>query len=259
MRWFLPFLLLAWGCSAQNDRNDAPSQILTKTKGVVWLNYSYLTQLRQNQSAKFSFSHGMTEIYLDYSRSLAWLLDGDWEPLPYQMKQKGDSVILTSVDSKQRTFRVKINPGNAIAICDSGYHFTLSKPDTHSIIQGGKGFYTAMRKSANKILIAGTYSVHTGPAGWGNKKIIFYDDGTITGLDSMSKYYRICLTGDCKRYCDETDIIYMSPHANEPGGYWRCFKKEGNKLTIWKAISKEWMSNWPDIQPDSLWLVLYRN
>ncbi|MBI3233201.1 MAG: hypothetical protein HYZ42_04055 [Bacteroidetes bacterium] len=239
-----------------NYKHPVPPETVVMPYSIdgLWINSGYIDSLKSNQSAKFSFSHKLTEVYIDFGKNYAYVMDGDWEPKSYRVMKSNDSIYIydRSIDS---SLKIKIYNNKLIATNDSGYIYQLQRPDTADIIKGFD-FTTALRKTANQVLLAGKWRVIFGPHELYRKEILFNKDGSMSGLNELSNFYEICLTGECKRYCDETDIIYMSPKANEPGGYWHCFKREGNKLTIWKIKSLEWMSDWPDLQPETKWLEM---
>jgi hypothetical protein len=248
----ITILLLSQSCT--NTQPSAQTPINADSLDGLWINQTYIDLLATKQTAKFIQSHKLTELYLNFKNNYAYVLDGDWEPKKYQLYKIKDSIYIYE-NKKDSALKIKIYNHQLIAKNDSGYIYTLKRPKEENIIDGFE-FKTALRKTANNILVEGKWKVSLGPRNLMNKQINFNKDGSMSGLNQLSLYYEICLTGECKRYCDETDLIYMSPKANEPGGYWHSFTRKGNTITIWKVKSLEWMSDWPDIQPETHWLTL---
>lgn len=249
-----------WGCllmvffSCRNESNG--QQTLQDSTDGLWMNRSFLDSLERIQSAKFAGTGGIAEIYMNRKTGVAWVLDGMWEPKMYRMRPQSDGFFIYRLKADSGIL-VQVKGKSALAQLSGGRTIRLGRPDTANILSG-TGFVTALRNTAGHLLLGGRWKV-TYAAGRGiSEEVVFHRDGTVEGLDPLSKFYEICVSGECKRYCDEADLVYMSPRRNEPGGYWHAFTRKGNTLTIWKVKSLEWMSNWPDIQPETLWMRMVR-
>lgn len=253
LSWLSVSLILAIG----SCKNETTGQEASKdsTDGL-WMNRSFLDSVVKIQSAKFAGTGGVAEIYINKNAGTAWILDGMWEPKIYKLRRLSEGYFIYR-NKPDSGIAIQVKGPSALARFPGGRIVRLGRPDTSDII-GGTGFMTALRNTTGNILLGGRWKVTFSAGPEISREVVFHRDGSVEGLDHLSKFYEICVSGDCKRYCDEADLVYMSPRKNEPGGYWHAFNRKGNTLTIWKVKSLEWMSDWPDIQPETLWLRLTR-
>lgn len=244
----LSVMLLLFSCKNETTGQEA----LRDSSDGLWMNQTFVDSMAGIQSAKFVGTGGLAEIYINQKEGRAWLLDGTWEPRCYKVKtnREGFFIYRTKPDSG---LTLKIQGKSGRAILPGGRLVRLGRPDTADLISG-TGFMTALRNTAGNLLLGGRWKVTYASTPGISGEVVFQKNGTVIGLDPLSKFYEICISGECKRFCDEADLVYMSPRLNEPGGYWHAFKRQGRSLSIWKVKSLEWMSNWPDIQPETLWL-----
>lgn len=235
----------------------------------LWISKTYTDSLAAHPNARFNNSHGCTELFI--KNNTVFVLNGEWQPEVCHLQKlpSGNGKVYRIASQRPDSF-VDFSLVNGRLIQQEPFHYgsycmVFVRPDPAlTDAQNSAGFSSAFRQTANQKLLSGNWKVvvnspvppERGQAVQVSPAVTFYPDGHIDGLGEY-KYYKICTEGDCKRYCDEMTLVYLSQYADLPGGKWYCWTRQGNRLEIYHAISKEWMSNWPDIQPygDS-WLVL---
>ncbi|MDZ4757156.1 MAG: hypothetical protein SGJ10_03320 [Bacteroidota bacterium] len=251
----LPLLFFVVMCGNSPQVKPSAKQPKYSFSGL-WVNQDWVDSLKLYKSAKFIKTNGCLELFISDSAQRAWSFEGEADPaiaswyfehpnINFRFSAKRDSLIQLKTAGE---FLYYNGPDKQIrfARCDSQYY---EKPTT-------QGYQTATRKIANDVLLAGKFSIIENHTGINYKKeITFTKDGTIENL-SPYEHFEICLAGNCRRFCDEMDLVYFSPVKNEPGGkfYSFCWKK--NILELYEVRSLEWMSDWPDIQPERLWMKL---
>lgn len=251
----LPVLTLLIMCSSVQEDKDLHKLPKYSFSGV-WVNQDWVDSLKQYKTAKFIKTNGCLELFISDSLQKLWSFEGEADPAlanwnyqhPYiylTYPSKHDSVVPLKIVADRLYYRSH-DKQITFARCDSAYYEKSSS----------SGYQTATRKIANDILLAGKYEIIENKSGkYYKEKIVFTADGTIENL-APYKHFEICLGGNCRRFCDEMDLVYFSPVKNEPGGKFYSFRWVGNILEIYEVRSLEWMSNWPDIQPERLWMKL---
>ncbi|MSQ78176.1 MAG: hypothetical protein EXR21_00685 [Flavobacteriaceae bacterium] len=261
------FLVIIFSCKNGEPQNTPQPQAKAESLTGLWISKTYTDSLEKYTNARFNNSYGCTELYIRQNK--VFVLNGEWQPVICKL-QKLPGHILRIVGSKKDSF-VDLELENGRLVQQEPFHhgsykMVFVRADS-SITEpiNAAGFTSSVRQATNEKLFAGTYRTiinspippERGVAVEVSREITFHRDGSITGLGDY-KHYKICTEGDCKRYCDEMTLVYLSHLPDEPGGKWYCWQREGSTLKIYHAISKEWMSNWPDIQPDVHWLELRR-
>jgi hypothetical protein len=230
----------------------------------LWINQTYLDSLRLTPSTRLNSSYGCTELYFVDTLNMVYVLNGDWEPTDAKYVQSGNRIDIVS-SKKDSTVHFILNGNKLTQIATVGMKpkVFVHPPDTFAEGVISSKYQTAFERSINQILLTGRYQVvkaspvapERGEAIVVDKDIYFSNRGEISGM-GMYKSYSICSEGECKRYCDEMSLVYLSAVADRPGGKWYCWEYKNDFLYIYHAKSLEWMSNHPDIQPDGLWMVL---
>lgn len=252
---FIQALLLTAVWSCQSPEPAARHKKVPLEYSGIWINQSWLDSLAKYKTARFIWTHGLTDVYIFPKLDSALIADGEWPPHLVGVKTESKKIKLCAT-SKDSCHILAGNTEDLISQTRAGYQFHLTRPDTEWLEKPNTlGFRTASRKAANHFLMEGKYMVLEGPSELKGKEVSMDVDGKMQGMDPY-RFYDICYSGDCKRYCDEMDLVYFSPLQNEPGGMWYGWQWRGNKLEIYSMRSLEWMSNWPDIQPVYRWLVL---
>lgn len=255
MMIFILCLGLWWESCSSHPSPVLPVKKVPDTYAGLWINQSWLDSLTRYRTARFVWSHGLTDLYVFPKLDSALLADGDWAPRIAAVKASGNKVWICD-SRKDSCYALEGNSLELSAVVPSPWTFHFTRPDSQWIEKPTTlGYQTASRKAANQILIAGSYRIIQGPENLIHKEIQFDIHGKVSGLEQY-RFYDICYSGDCKRYCDEMDLVYLSPMENQPGGMWYGWQWRGNRLEIFSMRSLEWMSDWPDIQPVYKWITL---
>lgn len=251
----LPLLFFVVMCG--NSPQVKPANKLPKYSfSGLWVNQDWVDSLKLYRTAKFIKTNGCLELFISDSLHKAWSFEGEADPVLASWYYEHPTINLSFTAKRDSNIQLKNNgeflyyhgPDKQIrfARCDTSY---MEKRTT-------SGYQAATRKIANDILLAGKYHIIENHTGINYKKdIIFNKEGAIENL-SPYKYFDICLAGNCRRFCDEMDLVYFSPVKNEPGGKYYSFRWKNNILELFEVRSLEWMSDWPDIQPERLWMRL---
>ncbi|MNP66228.1 hypothetical protein D3C76_1619130 [compost metagenome] len=81
------------------------------------------------------------------------------------------------------------------------------------------------------------------------------DNGSVTGLPGPDRY-ALCLEGDCANMGGENDTLWLE--RNQRGGPF-IFKREGDKLEIFRAVNNALPDEIPQLTPGPRQWVLERS
>jgi hypothetical protein len=216
----------------------------------TWINQAAIDAAAEGGSLRQALrAHGpVFEWKLDVARQQASFSNG-FEAGDGQLSAVGDE--WEARFERNYIERIKLS-GKALQVTDpNGKQQDFVKPEQPAPADAPLG--GSFEKALYKAYLGGEWKIVEGQGSGG--VVRFADNGSVTGLPGPDRY-ALCLEGDCANMGGENDTLWLE--RNQRGGPF-IFKREGDKLEIFRAVNNALPDEIPQLTPGPRQWVLERS